>query len=536
MERNREITGLDKPLRYVIYARKSTEGTERQARSIKDQISDCKALAERKGLTVVDEPIEERKSAKIANQRPAFKSIIKRLRAGDIDGIITWHPDRLARNMRDASLVMDLLEHEKMKGLEFCTYAFDNSPAGRLSLNILFAVATHYSDDLAQKTRRGIRKKFLEGGLGGYHKYGYVQEGGYYYPDTHNHNFAIVQMAWKMRAEGKTYEEIIAFLAKNNYTERQKDGHYEPRLFNKPALTRMFNDSFYFGVAVQADQTVDLKQVIPDFVPMVDERTFAIVQERNRAATRGDNKRKTHFLPYRELVYCATCHDKRPMTVYRARSGRGVYYIYFKCKNPNCPRRPKDIRCKKFYLSMKDLLEAIAKRLSSDAYETYLREMVSLSSAQKKALRNANTGLLAQNKWLEEQCAKDAEKLVAVEDVRMKDVIQRTLIGRRNQIDENTVRIKENEEKLNRTVKQHLSKEYFNLLVCNLSENYSKGTFVQQDLIVREIFSNLEFDGKKITNAICKEPFASILGTRIVPCGGSDETRTRDLCRDRAAL
>lgn len=376
MERNREITGLDKPLRYVIYARKSTEGTERQARSIKDQISDCKALAERKGLIVVGEPIEERKSAKIANQRPAFKSIIKRLRAGDIDGIITWHPDRLARNMRDASLVMDLLEHEKMKGLEFCTYAFDNSPAGRLSLNILFAVATHYSDDLAQKTRRGIRKKFLEGGLGGYHKYGYIQEGGYYYPDNYNHNFAIVQMAWKMRAEGKTYEEIIAFLAKNNYTERQKDGHYEPRPFNKPALTRMFNDSFYFGVAVQADQTVDLKRVIPDFVPMVDERTFAIVQERNRATTRGNNKRKTRFLPLRGLVYCATCHYPKPMTVYRARSGRGRYYPYFKCKNPNCPHRPKDIPGKPIINAVKDLLEIVENRLSDDAYEAYLREAV----------------------------------------------------------------------------------------------------------------------------------------------------------------
>ena len=39
--------------RYVIYARKSTDDPKRQARSIEDQVTECKNYAKIKGLFVV---------------------------------------------------------------------------------------------------------------------------------------------------------------------------------------------------------------------------------------------------------------------------------------------------------------------------------------------------------------------------------------------------------------------------------------------------------------------------------------------------
>ena len=536
MKLNDNLPEVTRPQRYVIYARKSTEGSEKQQRSIKDQVSDCLDLAKREGLYVVGEPITEQKSAKTYGKRPKFKEMIKLVRTGKIDGIITWHPDRLARNMRDASIIMDLLESERLANLKFCTYSFDNSPAGRLSLNILFAVAAHYSEDLSQKAKRGIRKKFNEGGLGGYHKLGYIQEGGYYFPDTHNRNFELVQQAWQMRASGNTFEEIIKFLKENNYSERQKDGSYAPRVLNKPALTRMFNDSFYFGMAVQADQTVDLRKLLPDFKPATDERTFAIVQERNRSATRGDGKIREQFLPFRDRIYCGVCHDPRPMAVYKARSARGIYYIYFKCKNKDCPHRPRDIKGKLVVNAVEEILGEVSKRLSDDAYDVYLSETKEMSSSQKKALRNANIGLTARNNWLTTQCENDSKELMTVADERMKDIIRARMTTKLNEIDENKEKIRINMEKLSRTGAPIVSKEWFHTLVQELTENYSKSSLVQKDIIVRNIFSNLEFDGKKITNVLCKEPFATLLGNNFVSCGGSDETRTRDLRRDRAAL
>ncbi len=42
-----------KKLKYVIYARKSTEEKDKQLRSLGDQVKECKDLASRNGLRVV---------------------------------------------------------------------------------------------------------------------------------------------------------------------------------------------------------------------------------------------------------------------------------------------------------------------------------------------------------------------------------------------------------------------------------------------------------------------------------------------------
>lgn len=52
-----------KELDYVLYARKSTEDKDKQKRSLGDQISECKELAERKNLNIA-EVVKESQSAK----------------------------------------------------------------------------------------------------------------------------------------------------------------------------------------------------------------------------------------------------------------------------------------------------------------------------------------------------------------------------------------------------------------------------------------------------------------------------------------
>jgi len=48
-----------KPLRYVIYARKSSDDVEAQAKSLPGQIADCEEYALRHNLKVVGKPIQE---------------------------------------------------------------------------------------------------------------------------------------------------------------------------------------------------------------------------------------------------------------------------------------------------------------------------------------------------------------------------------------------------------------------------------------------------------------------------------------------
>ncbi len=62
-------------MKYCLYARKSTEGDEKQALSIDSQIKEMKQIAERENLNVV-EIRKESHSAKESSQRPVFEEIV----------------------------------------------------------------------------------------------------------------------------------------------------------------------------------------------------------------------------------------------------------------------------------------------------------------------------------------------------------------------------------------------------------------------------------------------------------------------------
>ena len=90
----------NQPLRYCLYARKSSESDERQAMSIDSQIKEMKALAERESLNIV-EVKQESHSAKQSAMRPVYNELIADLDAGKFNAILTWAPDRLSRNAGD---------------------------------------------------------------------------------------------------------------------------------------------------------------------------------------------------------------------------------------------------------------------------------------------------------------------------------------------------------------------------------------------------------------------------------------------------
>ena len=105
--------------RYFLYARKSSESEERQALSIDSQKEKASSLFPH--LKIV-ELLEESKSAFTPDERPVFDSMLERIKAGEADGIIAWHPDRLSRNEMDAARVTYMLRKGVIKDLKFGSY------------------------------------------------------------------------------------------------------------------------------------------------------------------------------------------------------------------------------------------------------------------------------------------------------------------------------------------------------------------------------------------------------------------------------
>src|SRR3989338_4440658 len=123
-------------MKYIGYCRKSTDEKEKQILSIDQQIYELKEFALREKIEIVDFLIEKQ-SAKVTG-RKVFGSLIERIEKGEIQGVVAWNPDRLARNSIDGGKIIYLIDEGKLKDLKFPTHWFDNTPQGKFMLSISF--------------------------------------------------------------------------------------------------------------------------------------------------------------------------------------------------------------------------------------------------------------------------------------------------------------------------------------------------------------------------------------------------------------
>lgn len=143
-------------LKYCLYVRKSTESDERQTMSINSQISEMTALAEREGLSIVAIK-QESYSAKSSGMRPVFAEVLLSIQNGEYDAILTWAPDRLARNAGDLGSLVDLMDRNKLQLIRTFGQSFSNTPNEKFLLMILGSQAKLENDNRGVNVKRGIR-------------------------------------------------------------------------------------------------------------------------------------------------------------------------------------------------------------------------------------------------------------------------------------------------------------------------------------------------------------------------------------------
>jgi len=148
-------------MRVIAYARKSTEQDDRQILSIDAQLRELQEYAANEQLEIVAS-LREAKTAKEPG-RTEFARMLEIIEKGGAEGILSWHPDRLARNSVDGGRIIHLLDTGKLKGLKFPTFWFEPTPQGKFMLNIAFGQSKYYVDNLAENVKRGMREKVRRG-------------------------------------------------------------------------------------------------------------------------------------------------------------------------------------------------------------------------------------------------------------------------------------------------------------------------------------------------------------------------------------
>lgn len=518
---------LEKPLRYVLYARKSSEGDDAQAQSVPDQIKYCLEYANREGLIITGKPIEENKSAWTSNNRDKFTQILSDIEAGKYDGILSWHPDRLSRNMLESGKIMDMLDSGIIKDLKFPTVQFTNNASGKLLLNILFAMSKNYTDSQSENVRRGVSSGFEQGKASAY-KWGYQRNEltGYYEPDK---NYDLIKHGWEMRKEGHTASKVVDYWKENNVHRTtkitRKNKHIRNINITKQIASNIFHDPFYFGILVQKDQEVDLR-LITNFQTMIDEETYNKVQSISQKRTRVQpHSKRTAFFPLRALVFCGVCHSDMPMRVGKNKSGNNKHYLTYRCDYKGCKRDVKSVRAKFIFDPLYEVLDKM--KFTDKEYAYYSKTIDNYTNEKIQALRVKKRSIDGDRKHKKNKLETLARQLTALPTSTpkiAKETILKDLEDLQNDVIDSEEKLRAIEKKLVNPNQIKMDKENFLNLANSVADKMKAGTAVEKDMLARILLLNITLDNKNAPSFIWKEPFAALLKSKKINSGARERT------------
>ena len=152
--------------RAAIYSRYSTDLQSES--SIADQEAVARDYAMREGLDVVATYSDAALSGGSMFGRDGLQDLLLDARAGRFDVIVVEELDRLSRDMEDLAGI-----HKRMNHLGIEIRAIHEGVANTITVGLRGLVGQLYREDLAHKTRRGMRGKVDAGMLAAGGAYGY---------------------------------------------------------------------------------------------------------------------------------------------------------------------------------------------------------------------------------------------------------------------------------------------------------------------------------------------------------------------------
>ena len=514
-------------LKYVLYARKSTDDPQRQVRTVDDQIDECKIMARRLGLNVVA-IITEKRSAKKPGNRPEFTKILKAIIAKKYDGILAWNPDRLARNMKEGGEIIDMVDEGHIKDMKFVTHHFSSDANGKMLLGMAFVLSKQYSDKLSQDVTRTVRRNLVEGISAGTPKHGYIRdEEGRYRPD--GKNFELVQQAWVMKKEGKSLVAIAKYMNDNGYARVYKEK--AEKAGQKVLMTinilsnRVFPDPFYYGLLIQKGKPVDLRNVPNyNFTPATDEQTYNYVQSLMGRRVVTERKRKV-FKPLVGMVVCGYCNKKMyPQAPLSGRKSEKKHILSYRCDTPYCPRRnkelklPQSIRANIIFNFMYDMLKGFT--VTRDDYDKLRKRLTTTNSTKLQELTvkiHSKQGAL---KSIERDVKERSLKIINLDPT---SPIYKTNEAHINELELERETLSDDINKLQEQITDPQEdimsfKEFLN--VANNADSHLKaGDVGSKDRIARLIYSNVVVDDQNVVDYQIREPFRTYFQMHQISAG-----------------
>ncbi len=488
-------------MKYFVYCRRSSEDEDRQVLSIESQRREMERLTPSWKDVEIAGVYEESMSAR-APGRPIFGEMLRRIERGEAEGIVAWHPDRLARNSIDGGRVIYLLDTKHLKDLKFATFTFENNPQGKFMLSIIFGYSKYYVDSLSENIRRGNRTKIELGWLPKMAPTGYLndKETRTIVPDYDR--FPLLRRMWELMLTGACSPQKILGIATHEWGLRTKK---RKRIGGNPltlsAVYRIFTNPFYASILEYEGRTYPGKHT-----PMVTMDEFQRVQE--LLGRPGRPRPKRHEFAFTGMIRCGECGLS--VTAEDQTNRYGYQYTYY-----HCTRRRPDYRCRQPYISLPDLERQIVTFLAESSvpdglHRWTLKRMERLATARSED-RNAHR-LSLQNA----QAAVDRQ-LDNLTKLRLRDLFtDEEYLKQRQELERDRLRLAQNLEGFEK------AGAWFEpaRLVVSFSNQavprFEDGDLRTKRLILEIVGSNLTLKDRKLSIE-AKKPFRRWAGTVSFP-------------------
>ena len=378
-------------MKYFLYVRKSTDVEDKQVLSVEAQLVELKEYAAKYGLHIVDTFIEKRTAKKPG--RSVFNEMLRRISAGEANGILSWLPDRLSRNSIDSGQIIYMLDESILLDLKFPHFWFENTPQGKYMLANEFNSSKQYVDNLSVNTKRGLRQKVRRGEMPGVAPIGYYNDMRTKTAKVDKKIAPILRQAFELYARGdKRLDQIANFLYANGIHTKSRKLLGKKTTGNKPyhknRIKRILTNPFYYGHFRYLGEVNEGKHT-----PIISKHLFDDVQTVLERRGRPQKAAKEPW-PLCGLVYCSCgMMFTNERQIKRQKNGNVHVYDYYRCT-----RKSKTMRCTEPHIRAEELDKQLSALLSGYAlpksWADSMRKLAQKDEAIEKLNYTQNTETL----------------------------------------------------------------------------------------------------------------------------------------------
>lgn len=550
-----------KNIEYVIYCRKSTDETsEHQKQSIPDQIKACIEFAKRENLKIKEKPkdfsdfenekeifeenntsdlqnrkifletrnlfiIKEQETAKIPYKRPKWRKLMKMIEKWKISWLISYSPDRQARNMLEWWELIDFVDKWNVN-LKYTNFHFENNASWKMMLGIWFVFSKQYSDKLSEDVTRWNKNKISSWKAIWNTKHGYIiNNEGYHEPDWKN--FDLIKKAFEMKIDSIPESEILKNLEVNWYTKKVKKWWIKKWIW-KNSLNKIFKDPFYYGILISWEFSVDLRETNKYFKPVISEENFQYLQEKFYKTKMTISETKDIYdeikifekwfilapdgawlifsLPNKNRFERKIEEAKKEWKNLTLKDVVKPNQIFYKCATKNS-------KYNKLSITVEEIDKVILKALGSfKVGEKEFKEYINFTNSRLDEIdRNNRQEITKINIEIWRIKNKRSEYIKNNMNLK-KDALEEEIYEKtKNEFEEKIDFLYEQVKNLEKNERNEIVElEVFINLLNNAKEFYKKANYVQKGKIAKILFLNIKIDNKKSLKIQVKPVFQDL--------------------------